>query len=370
MKTIQRNILLNPGPATTSDSVKQAMVVPDICPREKDFGNLQRKLSEDLLKIVHGQNDYVAVLFAGSGTAGVESAICSAVPKNKKLLIVDNGAYGTRMFQIAQTYQISTVYYQIPYGDYPDLQEIRNLLANDSQISHLAVIHHETTTGMLNPIGEIAKLANEFGVETIVDAMSSFAGIPMNIKDLGISYLVSSSNKCIQGMAGLTFVIVKKTSLANIQGNRRSFYLDLFSQNQNFEKTLQMQFTPPVQVMYALRQAINEYFAETGAGRSERYTKNWNILYQGVQKLGFKVLLPYEQQSKILLAICEPTDKNYNFEQMHDYLYAKGFTIYPGKGAKKATFRLSVLGDLYAQDIKNFLVVLADYLKEKQISNF
>ena len=367
MKNISRNILLNPGPATTTQSVKEAMVVPDICPREKEFGQLLDSVKLDIVKIVHGEESYISALFTASGTGGLEAAITSAVPRGKKLLVIENGAYGTRMVKLAETYNIEVVRYQLPYGDYPNLHEIEKLIKQSQNVSHLAIVHHETTTGMLNPVQEVCDLAHQNGIEVIVDCMSSYAGIPINIKQWNAEYLISSSNKCIQGMPGLVFVIFRKDLLEIIKNTRRSFYFDIYSQYTGFEKTGQMQFTPPVQVAYALRQAIDEYFIETESGRWNRYEENYRLLYRGLSELGFSFLLPDSQQSKILLAVKEPAHPNFNFDAMHDYLYARGFTIYPGKGAKEATFRLSVLGDLHPEDIKNFLACLNDYLQKAEV---
>lgn len=363
MKKVARKILLNPGPATTTDSVKQAMVVEDICPREKDFGDLLDSIKHDLVKVVHGDPDYIAAMFTASGTGGLEAAVTSAVPKGKKLLVVDNGAYGARIASIAATYDIGVVLYKLAYGDYPDVNHIEELLQENKDVSHLAIVHHETTTGMLNPVEEVCRVAEKYNVEVIVDCMSSYAGIPIDIKKWKAGYLVSSSNKCIQGMPGMVFVIFKKSLLPQLQQQKRSYYFDLYSQYTGFEKTGQMQFTPPVQVAYALRQAIDEYFKEGELNRWNRYQENWHTLYDGLQELGFEFLLPEKYQSKILLAIKEPQDPRYDFNTMHDYLYERGYTIYPGKGAKEATFRLSVLGDLYKLDILSFLTVLTDYLK-------
>jgi 2-aminoethylphosphonate aminotransferase len=362
MKTVKRKILLNPGPATTSDSVKQALVVEDICPREKEFGAVLDSIKEDLVKVIHGEGEYTTALFTASGTGALEAAITSAVPKGKSLLVVDNGAYGTRMANIADTYGIKVVSYRIPYGDYPHVTEIEKLLNSNKDVSHLAVVHHETTTGMLNPIQEICDTAHSKGVEVIVDCMSSFAGIPIDAKKWNAEYIISSANKCIQGMPGLSFVIFKKFLVEKIKDNKRSFYFDLYSQVVGFQKTGQMQFTPPVQVAYALRQAIDEYYKEGEAGRWKRYSNNWEILYDGLKELGFTFLLPRSQESKILLAVREPAHASYNFDTMHDYLYKRGYTIYPGKGAKEATFRLSILGDLYEKDITDFLSELRSYL--------
>ncbi len=364
---MKRTILLNPGPATTSLSVKNAMIVADICPREKEFGLLTESIRNDLVKVVHGGDAYTAVLFTSSGTGAVESAIASVVPKGKQLLVIDNGAYGSRMEGIAETYNIEKVVYKIPYGEYIDIHAIEYLLNQNSNISHLAMVHHETTTGMLNPVKEISALAHHFGVEMIVDAVSSFAGMPIDIVDYNLEYLISTSNKCIQGMPGLAFVIAKKSALQALIPNLRLYYLDLLTQYHCFENSLQSQFTPAVQVVYALRQALNEYFEETEVGRTERYRSNWQLLYEGVKAIGFRPLLPVEQESQILCAFCEPEDATFAFEEMHDYLFERGFTIYPGKGARKKTFRLSILGDLYAQDILDFLEALNAYVAKKEI---
>lgn len=362
MKEVTRKILLNPGPATTTDSVKRAMVVEDICPREKDFGKVLDSIKDDLVKVVHGEDDYIAALFTASGTGGLEAAITSAVPKGKKILVIDNGAYGARMANIARTFGIDVVDYKLGYGDYPDLSTIEGLLKKEPEISHLAVVHHETTTGMLNPIQEICDLSRRYNVEVIVDCMSSYAGIPIDIKKWNAGFLISSSNKCIQGMPGMVFVIFKKSLLPVVQNTKRSFYFDLYSQYTGFQKTGQMQYTPPVQVAYALRQAIDEYFQEGELKRWARYQESWETLCSGLKQLGFEFLLPRQYESKILLAIVEPKHPGYNFDEMHDYLYQRGFTIYPGKGAKEATFRLSILGDLSKKDIEAFLGELKGYL--------
>lgn len=369
MDKIKRYILLNPGPATTSDEVKMAMIVPDICPREAEFCAIMDSIKKDLPFIVNADDDYSCVLFASSGTGGVEAAITSSVPRHGKLLVIDNGAYGTRLRIIAERYSISVISYSLAYGDYPSIDELNRLLDGDKQITHLALVDHETTTGMRNPVKAICDIAHSHGVEVIVDCMSSFAGLPIDLKSWQAEYIVSTSNKCIQGMAGLSFVILKKTLLEKIKNNARSFYFDLYAQYTGFHNTGQMRFTPPVQIVYALRTAINLLFLETTEGRILRYRVNYEKLYTGLQQLGFSFLLPDEYQSGILLAVKEPSNPEYSFNKMHDFLYERDFTIYPGKGAKEATFRLSILGDLYQNDILNFLNTMGDYLKQSGIKS-
>lgn len=364
MKPIKRNILLNPGPATTSDEVKYAMVVPDICPREQEFCDLMDSIKHDLPRVVNGQDSYTSVLFAASGTGAVEAAITSAVPENGKLLVIVNGAYGARMLDIAQRYKIDTAAYNLAYGDFPAAEKIASILAKDPKITHLAVADHETTTGMRNPIQDICRVAHRYGCQVIVDAMSSYAGLPIDLQNWNCEYLISSSNKCIQGMAGLSFVIFRKNLLDSLAAQKRSYYFDIHEQYTGFQKTGQMRLTPPVQVVYALRKALDLFFEETAEGRIARYRENYETLRDGLHKLGFRLLLPEEHQSGILVAVIEPDHPNYNYDHLHDALYAQGFTIYPGKGAKENTFRLSVLGDLRPDDIVAFLSTLKAYQHE------
>jgi 2-aminoethylphosphonate-pyruvate transaminase len=368
-RRVERNILLNPGPATTTDTVKYALVVEDICPREKEFGDLVESIRQDLVKVVHGEGTHEAVLFASSGTGGVEACLTSVIPDDKAVLVINNGAYGKRMQQICKGFGISQIKYDISYGDPIDLSKLEELIKhNKEKLSHIAFIHHETTVGILNLIDKISAIAQKYNLEIIVDAMSSYAGIPIDVKKDKIHYLISSANKCIQGMAGISFVICNRESMNKTANyKRRNFYFNLFDNYTFFTKSRQMQFTPPVQILYALRQAINEYFIETEEGRAKRYEEMYNVLKAGLLKLGFKLLVKDEHHAKLLTAIIEPEDPNYNFNSMHDYLYERGFTIYPGKGAKVNTFRLSNIGQIYPEDIERFLFNLKEYLQSSNI---
>ncbi len=364
---VKRNILLNPGPATTTDSVKRALVAPDICPREKEFCEVVREIRIDLVKIAHGDDSYTCVLFAGSGTSVMDAAINSVTPPAKKIAIINNGAYGERMVKIAQAYNLDYVEIKYEFGAKINPSQVAEILKKDKDIACLAMVHHETTTGLLNPVKEIGKIVKENNCVFIVDTISSFAGIPIDIKDWQIDFMMSTSNKCIQGMAGVAFIICKKSELEKLKDYpRRSFYLNLYDQYLYFEKTGQSQFTPPVQILYALKQAIKEYFAEGGENRYQRYTENWKVLRQGLLDLGFKLFHEPEDESHILLTVYEPELPGYNFEAMHDYLYARGFTIYPGKIGNKNTFRLANMGEINTKDIKKFLKALASYLKSIQ----
>lgn len=368
-KHVERRVLLNPGPATTTDTVKYALVGHDICPREKEFGDLVEGVRQDLVRIVHGADAYEAVLFASSGTGAVEACLSSVVPHDKSVLIINNGAYGKRMQQICDAYHINHIDYDINWGKPVECSLVERLLMRHRQdISHLALVHHETTVGILNELSTLSPLAERFGVEVIVDAMSSYAGIPIDIQDSGIHYLVASANKCIQGMAGLSFVICKTESLEKTKEIRpRNLYFNLYQNYAYFSQKHEMQFTPPVQVFHALRQAINEYFIETEQGRAIRYATLCDVLEKGLQALGFRFLLETEYRAKLLTAIIEPEDTRYAFSEMHDYLYQRGFTIYPGKDAAQNTFRIATIGALTEQDITNFLDHLEAYLIMKEI---
>jgi 2-aminoethylphosphonate aminotransferase len=366
---IERKILLNPGPATTSNSVKQAQIVPDICPREKEFGVLMNGVREDLVKIASSSLDkYTCVLFSGSGTAGVEAAISSVVPRKNKILIINNGVYGERMVEIAKIHGISFHELKVKLDEVPRMEEIERILDYDKEIECVAVVHHETTSGILNPIKEIGDIAKRHNCIYIVDAMSSFAGIRFDVEDCGIDFLVSSSNKCIQGMAGLSFVICKKEELEKLGDQRaRTHYLNLHKQYEYFKGKGEMRFTPPVQTVYALRAAIDEFFEEGADEREKRYFRNWDVLTMGLREIGFKFLLREGIQSKILTTVVEPENLEFDFEKLHDLLYDKGFTIYPGKIGDRKTFRLANMGAIDHQDIEMFLVALRETLREMGI---
>ncbi|MDU6543561.1 aminotransferase class V-fold PLP-dependent enzyme [Clostridium sp.] len=388
---MKRNILLNPGPATTTDTVKNAQVVPDICPREKEFGEVMEFVSKELTNLVADNDEYTTVLFGGSGTAAVESMISSVVDKDI-LLIINNGAYGKRICEMAEIYDLNFIefigspvngidfikleqiiseyntkkrFIKNKLNDYKGIVGRYNIKNEDDEIkviSHIAVIHHETTTGILNDIHRVGGLCSKYNIDLIVDGMSSFAGIPIDMKSSNIKCLASSSNKCIQGMAGVSFVIAEKELLINTKRIKpRNLYLNLYNQYEYFQKNYQMRFTPPVQVLYALKQAIIETKAETIERRYERYVRCCEILWDGLEKLNLKLLVPKKKSSMLLTSIVEPEVKGYNFDSLHNYLYEKGFTIYPGKVSSKNTFRIANIGDIYPENMRKFIEILEEY---------
>ena len=358
-----RKILLNPGPATTTYSVKMAQVVDDICPREYEFGDLMEWVSNELTTIVANTEEYVTVLFGGSGTAVVESTLSSVVPHDKRVLIVNNGAYGKRMCQIAEAYDMNFVEFESSPIEPIDLEALENAIKAETNLSHLAVIHNETTTGLLNNLDDLGVLAKKYNLELIVDAMSSYAAIPIDMKAQNISYLMASSNKNIQGMAGVGFVIANKSDIEKVKEIKpRNFYLNLYAQYENFIKSHQMRFTPPVQTLYSLKQAIIEAKEEGIENRYKRYSKSWETLTNTLKQMNLDYLVDDKYHSKIITSIFIP--EGVDFNDMHDYFFERDFTIYPGKVADFNTFRVANIGEIDSDDILNFLKLFRAYLNQ------
>jgi 2-aminoethylphosphonate-pyruvate transaminase len=362
---VKRNILLNPGPATTTDTIKYAQVIPDICPREKEFGAVMEFISVELTKMVANPESYTTVLFGGSGTAAVEAILSSVVGKDP-VLIVQNGAYGKRVCKIAEIYGLDYLVYESPAYEAIHLEELERFIQQaPKKIGHLALVHCETTTGLLNQVEAIGGICRKYNIELIVDAMSSFAGIPIDMARMNISYLAASSNKNLQGMAGISFVIANKSQLERTkQIKPRNLYLNLYDQYSHFATTKQMRFTPPVQTLYALKQAIVETKWEGIEQRYERYSTSWATLTKGIKRLGLSYLIPDPYHSKIITSILEPSLPNYEFTAMHDFFYKNGITIYPGKLDTLPTFRVANIGDVTYKDIERFIDLLEHYLAE------
>lgn len=363
---IKRNILLNPGPATTTNTVKNAQVVPDICPREQEFGKVMEFVSKGLTDIVADNDEYTTILFGGSGTAAVEAMI-SSISDDGTLLVINNGAYGKRICEMAEIYGLNYLEYKSPTDEAIDLKKLDSIIQEREKISpvtNLAVIHHETTTGILNDIGAIGEICSKYNINLIVDAMSSFAGMPIDMKKMNIKFLASSSNKCIQGMAGVSFVIAEKKAVEKSKNIKpRNLYLNLYKQYEYFKQNYQMRFTPPVQTLYALQQAIIEAQKETIEKRNERYKRCCKVLWNGLEEIGLKKLVSEKDSSMLLTTIIEPESDQYDFEELHDFLYKNGITIYPGKVSSKRTFRIANIGEIYPEDMEKVIIKLKEYFK-------
>lgn len=367
---IKRNILLNPGPSTTSDSVKLAQVVADICPREKEFAGMMKVLREDLVRIVHGDlQKYTSVLFCGSGTINIDVCLNSLLPEGKKALIVNNGAYSTRAAEVCEYYGLPYIDIKLPIDRPADLAAVEKALDENSDITLVYTTHNETGTGVLNPIRKIGELAHKHGAIFVVDTTSSYAMIPIDIERDNIDFCMASAQKGIMAMTGLSFVIGNRVEIEKSKDYpKRSYYCNLYLQYDFFERTGEMHFTPPVQTIYAARRALDEYFAEGEQGKWARHTRVFNAIHEGLDKLGFKDVIRREWQSGLVVSVLYPDDKNWSFEKVHDYCYERGFTIYPGKISTTNTFRLCALGAIDEQDIKDFFVVLTDALRDNNIA--
>lgn len=364
MEGIKRNILLNPGPSTTTDTVKLAQIVPDICPREKEFAGMMKGLREDLLKIVHADpQKYTSVLFCGSGTLNIDVCLNSLLPEGKKVLIVDNGAYSTRAAEICRYYGLPHIDLKFPVDQLPDLGAVEKVLRENPDIALLHTTHNETGTGILNPIREIGALAHKYGAVFTVDTTSTLAMRPIDIEKENIDFCMASAQKGLMAMTGLSFIIGRRELIeASKNYPKRSYYCNLYLQYEFFEKTGEMHFTPPVQTIYAAVQALKEYFAEGETEKWARHTRVFEAIHKGLDELGFKDVIRREWQSGLVVSVLYPDDPGWDFERVHDYCYERGFTIYPGKIFAANTFRLCALGAIDEKDIEEFFVVFREAL--------
>ncbi len=358
-------ILFTPGPLTTSQTVKQAML-RDLGSRDIEFIGLVRDIRHKLVKLGQvSQDEYTAVLIQGSGTFGLEAVVSSTVPPDGKLLVIINGAYGKRLARIASVLKIETVTLEYPENKTPDLEEIEDTLRNDDKITNVTVVHCETTTGIINPIREIGRIVVKSGAKYFVDAMSSFGAVPINLAECGIDYLVSSANKCIEGVPGFSFILCKLDSLMETAGYARSVSFDILDQYRGFEKNGQFRFTPPTHTLVAFRQALDELEAEGGIlGRAERYRRNYEVLVGGMRRMGFKEYLKPEDQGYIITSFLYPVDPNFSFEKFYESLNQKDYVIYPGKVSDANCFRIGNIGRIFEADVKALLAAITETITE------
>lgn len=367
---IKRNILLNPGPSTTTDTVKLAQVVPDICPREKEFASLMKNLRDDLVRIVHGDiEEYTSVLFTGSGTINIDVCINSLLPEGKKVLVINNGAYSTRAVEICEYYGLPHINLEFAVDELPDLDVIEKTLKDNPDIALVHTTHNETGTGILNPIREIGTLVHKYGAVFTVDTTSTYAMRPIDIKKDNIDFCMASAQKGLMAMTGLSYVIGNRAIIEKSKDYpKRSYYCNLFLQYDFFEKTGQMHFTPPVQTIYSVIQALKEYWAEGETAKWARHTRVFEAIHKGLDELGFKDVIKREWQAGLVVSAIYPDDVNWDFDKVHDYCYERGFTIYPGKISTTNTFRLCALGAIDEQDIEDFFKVFREALEKNNIA--
>ena len=350
-------LLLTPGPLTTSKTVKEAML-QDWCTWDDDYNvEVVEKIRTQLCSLAGSSELLTATLMQGSGTASVEAALGTFISKNDTLLVINNGAYGTRIKQISDYLNIDIISLDFAETHCPDIKYIEKTLEENPHISHVAMVHCETTTGMLNPLGAVAELVNHYNKTFILDAMSSFGGIPIDMIKLGIDVLISSSNKCIQGVPGFGFVICKHSLIAQSKDNARSLSLDLYDQWQTMEKNNgKWRFTSPTHVVRAFAQALIELEHEGGIdARYNRYKSNQSLLVSGMRELGFETLLPDPLHSPIITSFYSPNEPEYGFKQFYEKLKSLGYVIYPGKVSDADCFRIGNIGEVYQRDIEGLL---------------
>ncbi len=359
-------LLFTPGPLTTSAAVKQAML-HDAGSWHFEFNALVASVRERLLAIagISRAGGFEAVLLQGSGTFGVEAVFQTCVPPTGKVAVLSNGAYGERILQMLQLARIPAVPLRTPEDTPADPGALDELLTKDAAITHVAAVHCETTTGILNPVEELGRVTQRHGRSYIVDAMSTFGAVPVNFEAAGVDYLISSANKCLEGVPGFSFVICRRRALLACEGIARSLSLDLLGQLKGFEKNGQFRYTPPTHSILALARALDELETEGGpSARLARYGRNHETLVTGMKALGFQPYLDPAVQSCIITSFLFPSDPEFTFDAFYRRLSDKGFIIYPGKISQADTFRIGSIGRIFEADIQALLAAVQQTINE------
>lgn len=356
--------LLTPGPLTTSATVKQAML-RDWGSRDGRFIAINREVREQLLQMAGAEGTHACVPVQGSGTFAIEATVGTLLPRDGRMLILVNGAYGQRIAKICD--YLGRAYEVMEWAeDQPvDPAAVRERLAGDATLGHVMVVHCETTSGILNPVHEVAEVCAALDRRLFIDSMSAFGAIELDARKTRFDAVVASSNKCIEGVPGMGYAIIRTGLLEGCKGNSHSLTLDLYEQWQAMEKNGQWRFTPPTHVIAAFHQALAEHRAEGGvAGRGARYRNNCNVLVAGMRELGFRTLLPDELQAPIIITFHMPSDPAFDFARFYDDLAARGFVIYPGKLTVADSFRIGCIGRLGETEMRAALAAIATVLAE------
>jgi len=366
----ERQILLTPGPLTTSTTTREAML-RDWGSRDGEFIAMTARVRERLAALAGAANSHVCIPLQGSGTFAIEATLGTLVPAaaSGKLLVLINGAYGRRMARICDILARAYVTFETPEDVPPTAAEIADVLAADGAITHVAAVHCETTSGILNPIEDIAAVVADAGRALIVDAMSSFGALPLDAGTIPLTALAASANKCLEGAPGMAFAIIEKEALAAAAGNAPSLSLDLHDQWRVMEDTGQWRFPPPVQVIAALDQALAEHQAEGGIeARAARYGRNRRVLVDGLRDIGFETFLPDALQAPIIVTVRMPGDPEFSFDRFYDLLHGQGIVIYPGSVTIEPTFRIGCIGRIDEDDMRRALAAIRDALDEMGIA--
>jgi 2-aminoethylphosphonate-pyruvate transaminase len=362
-------LLLTPGPLTTAKSVKEVMV-RDWGSRDQTFLAINKTVLDRLPELINGAGRYVTIPMQGSGTFAVEALLTTFVPPKGKCLVLINGAYGQRAKKILEIAKRQIIVHETAEDAPPDLQKIDALLERNKDVTHVFAVHCETTSGILNPIPEIARLVESHGRRLLIDAMSTLGALPLDSRRVTFDAVAASSNKCIEGVPGLGFVLAKTDAIGATKGNATTLTLDLYDQWQNFVKTGQYRFTPPIHVIVSFHQALMEFFAEGGQpGRGKRYAENGRVLIDGMRQLGFETLLPDKLQAPIIVTFHMPKDPKFVFQTFYDRLKERGFVIYPGKLTVADSFRIGCIGRINADHMRAFLATVGDVLAEMGATN-
>jgi 2-aminoethylphosphonate-pyruvate transaminase len=360
--------LLTPGPLTTSRATKEAML-RDWGSRDPEFMALNARVRERLVALAGAQGTHVCVPLQGSGTFIVEAMLATMVPPEGKLLVLVNGAYGKRMLRMCQYHRRAYVELEVPEDRAVDPAVLDAALTRDAAITHVAVVHCETTSGVLNPVAEVAGAVARHGRSLLLDSMSAFGALPLDEARVPFDCMVASANKCLEGVPGMGFAIIRQTALEAARGQCGSLSLDLHDQWVAMEKTGQWRFTPPTHVIAALDQALAEHAAEGGVeGRGARYARNCSILVGGLRALGFETLLPDAVQAPIIVTVRMPVDPAFHFQTFYDRLAERGYVIYPGKLTVADSFRIGCIGRLGEAEMRGVLDGIRDIVKEMGVT--
>ena len=362
-------LLLTPGPLTTTRTVRESMM-HEYSTWDVDYNGIVQSIRTRLVELATGDaanpDTHTAVLMPGSGTFTVESVVGSVIPSDGKLLVLNNGAYGARITTIARMLKVDTVELGQAEIEPTDLGQVEQMLADDPAITHVAMVHCETTTGMLNPVEAVGEIVRRLGRVFILDAMSSFGGIPMSMELTGAHYLISSANKCVQGVPGFGFVVADRAMLEATEGWSRSHSLDLFDQWRVMETNGgKWRFTSPTHVVSAFARALDELKDEGGIeARHTRYVANQKTMVKGMRALGFRTLLGDDLQSPIITSFYYPDDAEFEFQKFYDALKSRGFVIYPGKVSHAQCFRIGSIGDVQPEDMTGLVGRISEVIDE------
>lgn len=361
-------ILLTPGPLTTTLRTKTAML-RDWGSWDADFNAVTASVCQRLVRLVDGEGLFTCVPLQGSGTFAVEAAIGTLLPREGKLLVLVNGAYGKRMARLTEVMGRRVSVLDFGEVDAVDPARVDAALAADTDITHVGVIHCETSTGILNPLQAIADVVARRGRRLIIDAMSSLGALPLSARDIAFDAVIASSNKCLEGVPGMGFVLVRETALADSEGNAHSLSMDLLDQWRYMGKTGQWRFTPPTHVVAALAEALRQYDEEGGQpARLARYEANCQALIQGLRRMGLRAFLPAEQQAPIIVTVHAPAHANWQFNRFYQAVKARGVVLYPGKLTAVDTFRVGCIGAIGSAEIEQALDAMARCLAEQGIA--